>query len=169
MTDPFSPLQNLGPEPYRFVPQSPLVTGPAFSWTFRLLTVALVGGVGFWLFELWWQGKFGDRSGLESVRAAGWFVLGWLLMVWTAWHVLKSRTTLDATGLHQTWIWDKHLPLDDLAYGKLIRVRGLDWLMAPRLYVRTLMGKFSVFYAADPAMLEEFERLVKELKDFRQR
>jgi hypothetical protein len=30
-----------------------------------------------------------------------------------------------------------------------------------------LMGKFAVFYAADPAMLAEFERLIRELKAFR--
>ena len=43
----------------------------------------------------------------------------------------------------------------------------LDWLIAPRLYVRTLLGKFAVFYAADPSMLAEFERLLAELKAFR--
>jgi len=59
------------------------------------------------------------------------------------------------------------MELGELAYGKLIRVRGLDWLIAPRLYVRTLMGKFAVFYAASPAMVAEFERLVAELKEFR--
>ena len=38
-----------------------------------------------------------------------------------------------ARGCTQRWIWDKHMALDDLAFGKLIRVRGLDWLIAPRL------------------------------------
>jgi len=46
-------------------------------------------------------------------------------------------------------------------------VRGLEWLIAPRLYVRTLMGKFAVFYASSPEMVAEFERLVSELKTFR--
>ena len=59
------------------------------------------------------------------------------------------------------------MELRELAYGKIIRVRGLEWLIAPRLYVRTLMGKFAVFYAADPKMLAQFERLVLELKAFR--
>jgi hypothetical protein len=168
MTNPFDPLQILGPAPYQFTPSPARLSGPAFSMAFKALTVLMVGAVGIWLILLWWQGKFGDTGKLASVQMAGWFVLGWLLMVWTAWHVLKSLTTLDSTGLHQSWIWDKHLPLDELAYGKLIRVRGLEWLMAPRLYVRTLMGKFAVFYAADPHMLAEFERLVNELKAFRQ-
>ena len=36
-----------------------------------------------------------------------------------------------------------------------------------RLYVRTLTGKFAVFYATSPEMVAEFERLVSELKAFR--
>jgi len=46
-------------------------------------------------------------------------------------------------------------------------LRGLDWLIAPRLYLRTLPGKFAVFYLADPALLAESQRLVRELKAFR--
>ena len=60
------------------------------------------------------------------------------------------------------------MPLGNLAYAKLIRVRGLDWLIAPRLYVRTLDGKFAVFYAASPQLLKAFERLGSSLKTFRQ-
>ncbi len=169
MSDRFDPLEVLGPAPFRFTPRQLELSGPAFSPVFKALTVLMVGGVGTWLAQLWQQGKFGDPAQLESVRTAGWFLLGWLVMAWTAWHVLKSQTRLDTSGLYQSWIWDKKLTLDDLAYGKLIRVRGLEWLMAPRLYVRTLAGKFSVFYTADAAMLAEFERLVEELKAFRHR
>jgi hypothetical protein len=39
--------------------------------------------------------------------------------------------------------------------------------MAPRLYVRTLLGKFAVFYIADTQVLVEAERLVQELTEFR--
>jgi hypothetical protein len=69
--------------------------------------------------------------------------------------------------IHQSWLWDKQMELRELAYAKLIRIPGLDWLIAPRLYARTLNGKFAVFYTADRAMLEEFERLVQELREFR--
>ena len=57
---------------------------------------------------------------------------------------------------------------DDLAYATLIRVRGLEWLLAPRFYVRTLVGKFAVFYVSDPALWQECERMAHELKTFRQ-
>ena len=52
---------------------------------------------------------------MGGLRAAGWFVLGWVLLAWTTWHVMFSRARLDATGIHQTWIWDKHMAYDELA------------------------------------------------------
>ena len=88
-------------------------------------------------------------------------------MAYTVGHLLMGKTTLTSKGLGQTWIWDKQVELRDLAYAKLIRVPGLDWLIAPRVYVRTLMGKFTVIYACDPDMVEEFKRLSAELKKFR--
>jgi hypothetical protein len=36
------------------------------------------------------------------------------------------------------------------------------------LYVRTLAGKFAVFYVTDPCVLAECERLTQELRTFRQ-
>ena len=155
----------MGPAPFRFTPSSPggFIEGPAFSRAFKLLATVIVGGCAVWLIQLWSAGALGSAksSGL------GWFVAGMALMVWTWFAIMTSRTRLDDKGLHQRWIWDKHMALDDLAFGKLIRVRGLDWLVAPRLYVRTLMGKFAVFYAASPEMLAEFERLVEELRKAR--
>jgi hypothetical protein len=88
-------------------------------------------------------------------------------MVYTLWCILSSVTTLTPTHLKQTFVWNKELELRELAYVKLIRVPGLDWLIAPRLYCRTLLGKFAVFYTADKAMLAEFERLRDELSAFR--
>lgn len=140
-----------------------VVEGPAFSLPFKLLATVIVGGCAFWLAKLWSQGALGSAT----TGGLGWFVAGMAVMAWTWFSIMRSRTRLDAQGLHQRWIWDKHMALDDLAFGKLIRVPGLDWLIAPRLYVRTLVGKFAVFYAASPELLAEFERLVAELKEAR--
>jgi hypothetical protein len=46
---------------------------------------------------------------------------------------------------------------------KLIRLRGFDWLIAPRLYARTHGGKFASFYASTPAVLEQFEKISTKL------
>ncbi len=138
----------------------------AFSLPFRLLATVMVFGIEVWMYVLWQAGQL-SPPGLSTAAALGWPLAAVGIMLYTWWHIVTSRTTLTPTALHQSWMWDKKMELGELAYGKLIRVPGLDWLIAPRLYVRTLLGKFAVFYAADAAMLAEFERLIAELKAFR--
>lgn len=138
---------------------------PAFSVPFKVLATTIVWGGVAWLYSLWSAGAMGNGG---TSTGLGWFVAGLALMVYTWWHLITGRTTLSTEAIEQTWVWHKKLELRELAYGKLIRVRGLEWLIAPRLYVRTLGGKFTVFYAADPTMVADFERLVQELKAFRQ-
>ncbi len=155
----------MGPAPFRFVPRSGgTVEAPAFSIVFKLFATCIVGGCGVWLAQLFTSGVLGTGRTTGVV----WFLAGLAMMLWTWWHIMRSRTRISSEGLHQRWIWDKDMAFDDLAYGKLIRVRGLEWLIAPRLYVRTLMGKFTVFYGATPELIAEFERIVRELREFRQ-
>lgn len=159
-----APLGNLGPEPFRFQPsQGPSMQGPAFSRAFKALVTVVVFGTLFWGLSLWSSGKLEARGTLTA-----WFGAGLVLMLYTWFCVVRSVTKIDGAMLRQSWIWEKRMEVGELAYGKLIRIRGLEWLIAPRLYVRTLMGKFAVFYVADAALLAECERLVKELKAFRQ-
>lgn len=153
----------MGPPPFVFTATDGRVEGPAFSAAFQLLSTLIVGGCAAWMLQLWSSGALGSGR----TTGVGWFLAGLALMGWTWIAILRSRTRVDAQGLHQRWIWDKHMAFDDLAYAKLIRVPGLDWLIAPRLYVRTLMGKFNVFYGATPALVQDFERLVRELREFR--
>ncbi len=161
MSEPITEL--LGPAPFRFQPLEPGRSVRAFSLTFRLLGLAMLLTGAAWMYTLSREGALGsgESSGLS------WFAAGLALMSLTVWHIWTSRTRLDEVRLHQSWVWDKQMELRELAYAKLIRVPGLDWLIAPRLYARTLAGKFAVFYAADRAMIAEFERLVHELRDFR--
>ena len=127
-----------------------------------MLATAILLGCGLAVLHIWLENKTASQ-----VAGGGWFLAGWLLMAYTWWHVLFSLTRLDTQALHQTWMWDKHMDLRELAFAKLIRISGLEWLIAPRLYVRTLTGEFAVFYAASPDVLGEFERLASELKAFR--
>lgn len=158
----FSLQPGLGPPPFRFTPRGGSITAPAFSLPFKILATLIVLACSAGFIQTWLAGRVSGNT-----LGGGWFIAGLLLIVYTWVSILRSTTRLDAGGLHQTWVWDKHMDLGDLAYCKLIRVRGLDWLIAPRLYARTLMGKFSVFYTASPGMTAEFERLVAELKAFR--
>lgn len=147
------------PPPFRFVVDSVGKTGPAFTRSFKVLATVIVLACGAALARTWLDSRYSGGA-----TGGGWFVAALLLMLYTWWHILSSVTCLDAQGLHQTWMWDKRMEFGELAYGKLIRVSGFDWLIAPRLYVRTFTGKFAVFYAASPAMLREFERLAIALK-----
>ncbi|WP_395685640.1 hypothetical protein [Caenimonas koreensis] len=159
-----TPVEALGPPPFRFTPSDgPSIEGPAFSWSFKALVTALVFGMVFWFIQLWVNGKVSGGA----VSILSWFLAALAMILYTWWCMVRSVTTLNAQELRQTWMWQKKMELRELAYCKLIRVRGLEWLIAPRLYARTLMGKFAVFHCADPRMLAEFERLVAELKAFR--
>jgi hypothetical protein len=162
MNEPF--IASLGPPPFRFAPSRPVMLSSAFSMPFKALATVMVCGAIAWLGLIWRGSGTGPSIGSSALT---WFVAAIVLMVYTWWHIVAGKTSLGPEALHQSWVWDKKMELRELAYAKLIRVRGLDWLIAPRLYVRTLAGKFAVFYAADPAMIKDFERLVKELTDFR--
>jgi hypothetical protein len=141
------------------------VISPAFSKTFKLLALVIVTFSASWMYQLWAAGKLAANSSLSPSNGLIWLLCGLLLMVYTLVSIYISKTTLEGDlesggKLHQTWIWDKEVALEEIAYAKLIRVNGLDWLIAPRLYVRTIMGKFTVFYAADPSMIEAYRKLV---------
>lgn len=154
-----------GPPPFRFEPSGGAVEGPAFSRVFKLLTSLIVGGCAVAMFSLWQRGAMAGAA----TSGIGWFIAGLGLLVITWWFIMTSRTRVEPQALSQSWIWNKRMELRELAYCRLIRVRGLDWLIAPRLYARTLMGKFAVFYAASPELVAEFERLARELSEFRGR
>nr|WP_231402597.1 hypothetical protein [Caenimonas aquaedulcis] len=155
----------MGPPPFRFVPsQGPSMQGPAFSPYFKLLAAVLVLGLAAWFVRLW----LGGRTPGGTVSIFTWFLAALAMVLYTAWHVVRSVTTLDAQQLRQTWVWEKKVELRELASAQLIRVRGLEWLVAPRLLTRTLSGKLGVFHAADPRMIDELARMVAELRAFRQ-
>lgn len=150
---------HLGPAPFRFTPSRETLTSPAFSLPFKVLALALVLGLAVWAYQLY---------GLQMAQSEHlWIWAAWSIMAYTVGHLLLGKTRLTSQTLEQTWIWHKKVELRDLAYVKLIRVPGLDAVIAPRLYARTLMGKFTVIYASSPEMIEEFQRLKVELQAFR--
>jgi hypothetical protein len=150
---------HLGPAPFRFTPKRETVTSPAFSLPFKVLALILVLGLAVWAYQLY---------GLQMAQSDHlWIWAAWGIMAYTVGHLLMGQTRLTDQTLEQTWIWHKKVELRDLAYVKLIRVPGLDAVIAPRLYARTLMGKFTVIYASSPEMIEEFQRLKVELQAFR--
>lgn len=147
---------------FMFNPSDGRVECSAFSTPFKVIAVVLVTMAAGWTWQMWADGIL-----VLTLQSSGWLLAALGMMVFTEWHILRGTTSLDSTALQQSWIWDKHVKLNDLAYTKLIRLRGLEWLIAPRLYTKTFSGKLAVFYAASPSMLAEFQRLESELKALR--
>ncbi len=143
---------------FNFQPVGGTVRGPAYSRPFKALAVAMVGLIMAWGVQLWSHGQL-----VLTLRSGSWVLAAVALLLLTEWHILRGTTTLDCAGLQQTWVWHKRIAFSDLAYAKLVRVQGLEWLFAPRLYTRTFSNKLTVFYAASPQLLNELQRLAQEL------
>ncbi len=135
------------------------ISGKAFSVSFRVLALLLVEVVAWWAYVLWRNGQLGS----EITSSLLWLMAALILMAITVYYVFRSVTTISASDLKQSWIWNKEMAVADLAYAKLIRLKGFDWLIAPRLYARTHGGKFASFYASTPEVLQQFESISVKL------
>ena len=71
---------------------------------------------------------------------------------------MNGRTSCDGLAIEQTWLWRKKVRLADITQIKLISVPGLNWLVVPRLVVRTGFG-LTTFHAGDPAVYSRFKLL----------
>ena len=75
------------------------------------------------------------------------------------WSVLRSHTTIDASEIRQSGLLPRRVALADIAQLKLVRLRGLEWLITPRLVVRARGLGTSTFYCADAGVLDAVEQL----------
>ena len=141
--------------PKTYTPTHAPITGPAFSVTFRLFATFLVFSLLLWSFRLLYEV---DSSELDK-NVISWGVAGLALLISTWWILISSRITLSKIDITQTWFWTKSAPLNAIGYAKFMRIKGWEWLIAPRLYVRTGPGPFKTFYAATPELWAEFEAL----------
>ena len=161
------PSAAFAPRPFIFTPAAgPSIEGSAFSMVFKTATTLMVFSMGFWL-ALVWLGERAKGGGGNTLLL--YFFVALVMLVFFWFWILRSRTRIDAKGLHQSWFADKHMAMTDVAIVSVVRIRGFEWLIAPRVHARTFTGKLTVFQAADPALLDVFERLSRELKAFRQR
>lgn len=141
--------------PYPYQPPAQTMSGPAFGPVFRGLAWGILLALFFWVWrlDLDWRSSHGL-----------WVIVAWSMLAYTAVHIQRSRIVLDNLAIEQTWMWRRRIELRELALMKVMRVRGLEWLIAPRVYARNLGGTFAFFYCHDRALLEEFERLALALR-----
>lgn len=149
---------------FSFAPSGGRMECSAFSAPFKFLATALVTAAVAWGWHMWTNGLIET-----TLASSGWLFAALCMMIYTEWYIVTGKTKLSSEALEQAWVWNKRTKLNELAFVKLIRVRGFEWLIAPRLYTKTFSNKLAVFYAADKAMLAEFERLERELKLVRNR
>jgi hypothetical protein len=130
------------------------VSGPAYGRGFKavatlLTTILLAYGASIaWRFPLLSYG-FGVKALLAG--AVG------MLAVSYYWF-LRARTTVDATGIRQTWLYDKQVQWRDVRGAKMIGIPYLSWLFPPRMIVRTGIS-FTTFNAGSRDVLIEFAKI----------
>ena len=141
--------------PYPYQPPTQAMSGPAFGLVFKALAwfILLALAVWIWRLQLDWQSSQG-----------AWVAVAWGMLAYIAVHIQRSRIVLDHEKIEQTWMWRRRMTLRELAFIKVIRVRGLEFLIAPRIYARNLGSTFGFFYCSDRAMLDEFARLAVALQ-----
>jgi len=153
-----TPLQDNNADwAFRFEPSEVNLTGSAFSLPFKLVTWAMCLALLVWMIRL--QLPLG-QSGTT------WAWTAWVMIVYTAWVIQRSRLTARAEHLQQDWIWSKKMAYADMVFVQVIRIPWLEWLLAPRVYARSFQGKSIFFYCADPVVLKEMSRLTQAHKDW---
>ena len=131
------------------------IEGPAFTRSAKVLATALMLALMGW--GLRSAGLIASRP--WSIPAVLAMTIAIAAMVLCYGWILRSRTCIDPTHLHQTWFAPKRVALAEITRLKLIYVPGLAWLIAPRLVVRTRQPGSTVFHAGDPRVLEALVRL----------
>lgn len=134
-----------------------IIEGRAYGLLFRLLSVASVGGLTGWLIWLHTQ----RQLDIFDFRTTGWLTLPLSMLIAFAIALWRSRSGVDGDRIYQRLFWTREVIESDIASARLIRFRGLDWLVAPRLYVRTRGLKVLAFYAADSRVLTRFADVAK--------
>jgi len=141
--------------PLTYQPAVAAVSGHAFGRTFRTIATALILVLVAWAIRVITQ----NGAANADPTLLSWMVAGCGLVIAMWWVMIRSTTSLSTDNLTQTWFWKKSTPLAEIGYAKFMRVKGLEWLIAPRLYVRTGHGPFKTYYAGDPGLWSAFEAM----------
>lgn len=130
------------------------VTGPAYGTGFKVfatiltIVLALYGASVAWRFPLL---SFG--FGVKVLLLVAALMLG-VSYYW----FLRARTTIDAEGIRQTWLYDKKVQWRDVRGAKMIGIPYASWLFPPRLVVRT-GNAFMTFNGGSQEVLVQFAKI----------
>lgn len=132
------------------------VEGPSFPVAIKLMATGAMLGL---LATAW-----GARRQLDAMPMPPdvlWLAgLAALVVVWHYLHIVFSTTAISGDTLSEGWLWKSSVALRDIAQVKLLRLKWLDAVVAPRLVVRTRGVGNLTFHVADPAVLAVIDLLV---------
>ena len=138
----------------QFYQPAGIVTGPAYGRAFKavatLITLLLLGyGASIALRFPLLLYSFGLKVLLVGATA--------MLLLSYYWF-LRSRTTIDAAGIRQSWVIDKRVDWRDVRGAKMIGIPYAGWLFPPRMVVRT-GNSFTTFNGGSRELLVEFAKI----------
>lgn len=130
------------------------ITGPAYSRWFKLLATLVSMTLAVYLVKVALNYPLLQYGlGVKALIGATVAMLA-LSYYW----FLRSTTTIDASGITQTWLMRKRVEWTDIRGARMIGIPYLSWLFPPRLVVRT-SNFFVTFNAASPELLTEFAKI----------
>jgi hypothetical protein len=130
------------------------VTGPAYGRGFKAVASALT------LLLFAYGASIAARFPLPAfgLGVKG-LLLGAVIMLGVSWYwFMRARTTIDAHGIGQSWLYDKRVEWRDVRGAKMIGIPYASWLFPPRLVVRT-GNSFTTFNGGSQALLIEFAKI----------
>ncbi len=129
--------------------------GAAFSPAFKLIAVLITAAIAYWA----WQALPNLTWRALPVQAQ----LVWggcaVLVLYTLYHVMVSRTVVSPTEIRQNFVFNRRVHLGEVSFAKFIYIPYLTWLIAPRLFVRTASNKFAAIYGATHELHQVFGQI----------
>jgi hypothetical protein len=130
------------------------VTGPAYGAGFK--AVATVMTLALFAYGASVAMRFPVMTFGLGVKA---LLLGAAAMLALSYYwFLHARTTIDAEGIRQTWLFDKKVAWNEVRGAKMIGIPYLSWLFPPRMVVRTGFA-FTTFNGGSQDVLVEFAKI----------
>ncbi len=129
--------------------------GPAFTLLIKVMSTILMLALVVWGGDVVGEAGWRDWSTGSALILGSALLISLVVYVW----ILKSRTSINAECIEQTWLWKKRVLISEISQAKFIYVPHLSWLIAPRLIVRAGPG-VRVFYAASPDVIRAFSSLM---------
>lgn len=130
------------------------VAGPAYSTWFKALATGVTIGLAAYGADIALRFpllQYGFGVKMILICAA-------LMLAVSYYWFLRSTTTVDAGGITQTWLYNKHVEWRDVRGAKMIGIPYAGWLFPPRLVIRT-GNSFTTFNGGSQQVLVEFAKI----------